>query len=483
MKRKPIIVSAFLALIAMIVMPFVINAEDSAQLELVNKNVKDLYSAGDEFTVDVNLSNAKTGAEQIGFAVVFDDQKLELEDADEENAKMVAWPGNTPGGLSGNVTVLDYRGAGKTLNDKTLTSLRFKVKTGATGSTEIKFNNVDLSNVYTTEAEKVSLTASTNSLTINFATPLQSISLDTAKENIGVDETTTINVNYNPSNTTDSKNVTWKSSNTSVATVDASGKVTGVSTGTTTITATSAVTGVSPATIDIHVVSELQSISLNKSSADITKGKDETLTVTYNPTNTTSNKAITWSSSNTNVATVDENGKVTAVNYGTATITATSAVTGIAPATCEVTVSNHLKSISLSESEFNLNRGNNKTLTVSYTAENANEDTTAFARYMSNAMFLIPTPQLLQKVITGLDDLYEHDIAELDMQGDLYEYMLGKLATAGQNGQFRTPKHIREMMVELLQPSPDDTICDPACELQVFWFLHLSTFGVIMKMT
>lgn len=93
----------------------------------------------------------------------------------------------------------------------------------------------------------------------------------------------------------------------------------------------------------------------------------------------------------------------------------------------------------------------------------ADESTTAFARYMSNAMFIIPTPQLLQKIITGLDDLYEHDIAELDMQGDLYEYMLGKLATAGQNGQFRTPKHIREMMVELLQPTPDDTICDPAC--------------------
>ena len=91
------------------------------------------------------------------------------------------------------------------------------------------------------------------------------------------------------------------------------------------------------------------------------------------------------------------------------------------------------------------------------------EERTAFARYMSDAMFLIPTPQVLQKIITGFDDLYEHDIAELDMQGDLYEYMLGKLATAGQNGQFRTPKHIREMMVELLEPTPDDLICDPAC--------------------
>lgn len=91
------------------------------------------------------------------------------------------------------------------------------------------------------------------------------------------------------------------------------------------------------------------------------------------------------------------------------------------------------------------------------------EKNTAFAQYMEDAMFLIPTPQVLQKIITGLDDLYEHDVAELDMQGDLYEYMLGKLSTAGQNGQFRTPKHIRKMMVELLQPTPDDLICDPAC--------------------
>lgn len=88
---------------------------------------------------------------------------------------------------------------------------------------------------------------------------------------------------------------------------------------------------------------------------------------------------------------------------------------------------------------------------------------TAFSRYMQDAMFLIPTPQVLQKIVTGLDELYEHEIKDLDMQGDLYEYMLGKLATSGQNGQFRTPKHIRDMMVRLLAPTPDDKICDPAC--------------------
>lgn len=86
--------------------------------------------------------------------------------------------------------------------------------------------------------------------------------------------------------------------------------------------------------------------------------------------------------------------------------------------------------------------------------------TSAFSRYMQDAIFLIPTPQVLQKIITGLDDLYEHDIKDQDMHSDLYEYMLSKLSTAGQNGQFRTPKHIRDMMVRLLAPTPDDKICD-----------------------
>ncbi len=87
-------------------------------------------------------------------------------------------------------------------------------------------------------------------------------------------------------------------------------------------------------------------------------------------------------------------------------------------------------------------------------------NTSAFSRYMQDAIFLVPTPQVLQKIITGLDDLYEQDIKDLDMQGDLYEYMLSKLSTAGQNGQFRTPKQIRDMMVRLLAPTPDDKICD-----------------------
>lgn len=93
------------------------------------------------------------------------------------------------------------------------------------------------------------------------------------------------------------------------------------------------------------------------------------------------------------------------------------------------------------------------------------EGNTAFSKYMQSAMFLFPeeNKQVLQKVVTGLDELYEHDLAGRDMQGDLYEYMLSKLSSAGVNGQFRTPKHIRDMMVRLVAPTPDDLVCDPAC--------------------
>ena len=88
-----------------------------------------------------------------------------------------------------------------------------------------------------------------------------------------------------------------------------------------------------------------------------------------------------------------------------------------------------------------------------------------YTKYMSDAIFKIPTPQLLSKIVDALDTLYV-DMAksiETDTKGDVYESLLAKLSTAGVNGQFRTPRHIIRMMVEMLDPKPDDTICDPAC--------------------
>lgn len=91
------------------------------------------------------------------------------------------------------------------------------------------------------------------------------------------------------------------------------------------------------------------------------------------------------------------------------------------------------------------------------------DKTSSFSRFLADATFKINEPLALQKVIAGLDDLFEHDIKGLDMQGDLYEHMLAKLNSAGRLGAFRTPKQIRDLMVNLMQPTPDMKICDPAC--------------------
>jgi type I restriction enzyme M protein len=84
---------------------------------------------------------------------------------------------------------------------------------------------------------------------------------------------------------------------------------------------------------------------------------------------------------------------------------------------------------------------------------------TTYAHHMKDARFTIPTPGLLAKVVDMLDHVPMED---RDTKGDLYEYMLGKIASAGQNGQFRTPRHIIQLMVELTAPNAKDVICDPA---------------------
>lgn len=84
---------------------------------------------------------------------------------------------------------------------------------------------------------------------------------------------------------------------------------------------------------------------------------------------------------------------------------------------------------------------------------------TAFSRYMKDTVFLIPTAKVLAKIVDGIDAM---DMNNKDIMGDVYEYLLGKIAAAGENGQFRTPRHIINMMVELMQPTLKDSILDPA---------------------
>jgi len=88
------------------------------------------------------------------------------------------------------------------------------------------------------------------------------------------------------------------------------------------------------------------------------------------------------------------------------------------------------------------------------------ERASTYTHHMKDALFMMPTPRVLANVVDQLDAI---DMADRDTKGDLYEYMLGKIATAGQNGQFRTPRHIIKLMVEMMAPTPKDIVCDPAC--------------------
>ena len=89
----------------------------------------------------------------------------------------------------------------------------------------------------------------------------------------------------------------------------------------------------------------------------------------------------------------------------------------------------------------------------------------AYAKYMGDAIFKIPTPLMLDKIVTAMDEIYvqAEQLHDADVRGDIYEYLLSKIATAGVNGQFRTPRHIIRMMVDMMAPRADDVICDPAC--------------------
>jgi len=93
------------------------------------------------------------------------------------------------------------------------------------------------------------------------------------------------------------------------------------------------------------------------------------------------------------------------------------------------------------------------------------DKSSSYSKYMDDAIFKIPTPLMLDKVVTALDGIYElmKNSDSVDVRGDVYEYLLNKIAQSGLNGQFRTPRHIIRMMVDMVEPKADDVICDPAC--------------------
>ena len=169
--------------------------------------------------------------------------------------------------------------------------------------------------------------------------PIESVSLDKTTLTLEEQEAETLVATINPSDTTDDTTLTWKSSNPEVATVDQEGKVTAIKEGSATITVTT-VNG-KEATCTVTVTKKpvpIESVSLNKTTLTLEEQQAETLVATINPSDTTDDTTLTWKSSNPEVATVDQEGKVTAIKEGSATITVTT-VNG-KEATCTVTVLN-----------------------------------------------------------------------------------------------------------------------------------------------
>lgn len=200
---------------------------------------------------------------------------------------------------------------------------------------------------------------------------LTGISLDkTALELSKGQSSEALKVIYNPADTTDDKTVTWSSADEKIATVK-NGVVTAKATGTTKITAT---VGTHKAECTVTVNAKLTGIKVTPEKVTVEKGQTANLNVAYLPADTTDDKTVTWKSENEKVATVDENGVVTAVGGGTTKIVATAKANDKITAVCEVKVPIHTESISLDKTEIkDILKGQTAKLTVSFVPENTDD--------------------------------------------------------------------------------------------------------------
>lgn len=198
--------------------------------------------------------------------------------------------------------------------------------------------------------------------------PVSSVSLNQSVAEMIIGESTQLQVSISPSNATD-KTVLWGSSKQSVATVSNSGLVSAIAEGNTTITATAGgISATCLVTVSKGVVA-VTSLSLNKTDLVLVKGQSETLAATVNPNDAT-DKTVIWNSSNTAVATVNSTGKVTAVSGGSASITAKA---GEKQATCAITVTVPVESVSLDRENITLEEENSTTLVATVKPNDATD--------------------------------------------------------------------------------------------------------------
>ena len=329
---------------------------------------------GDEVTVNVKLNtNSAQKLSVLQLSVHFDPEVFEA-----VGTPQMVMPKNGGTGLVGiskekstlNISyTVDVANPDAQIDyDGVVYTAKLKVKDNAkAGSTTLAFDTSDSEAMYYSDQTVADVTLTGKDLGV--VSPLKSISFngvaDEATINLGATET--LQVVYNPEDTTDDKTVTWNSTNTDAVTVD-NGVVTAVGEGSSTVTAT---VGEKVATINYTVRIPLESITINGDET-LSKNEEKTLTVTYNPTNTTDNKTVDWESSNPEIVSIDSTGKITGKKGGTAKITAT---VGNVKAEKEVKVVVPIESVSLSGDDSIL-KGETKRLTATINPEDTTDDKT-----------------------------------------------------------------------------------------------------------
>ncbi|MBR4461089.1 MAG: Ig-like domain-containing protein, partial [Erysipelotrichaceae bacterium] len=209
--------------------------------------------------------------------------------------------------------------------------------------------------------------------TVTVYQPVTSISLDQSTMTLSIDETKKITATVSPSGASN-KNINWTSSNTNVATVDTNGNVTGIAKGSATITATAADGSGVTATCGVTVVKPVTSITLSATSLTLNVGDTSTLAATVLPSDA-SNRSVTWTTSDSTVASVSSSGKVTAKKAGTATITVTAKDSSGVSATATVTVKQPVTYLTLNKNSLQLTINGSETLIATVSPDDATNKT------------------------------------------------------------------------------------------------------------
>lgn len=375
-KKMFALVTAFLMSITVITPNFAKAADKPViSVETVSDSGADVskLERGDKFTVNVKLNtNSVQKIAVIDLSLHFDPEIFEI--VDKPQTVMPANGGQIITGVNERNSTLNFAysvnvsdSSAQVEYDGVLYTATLKVKDNAkAGSTSLAFDtsNADPMNYSDNGAVDTTLTGKN----LSVVSPLKSISFNgkTNEATIDLGQTETLTVVYNPEDTTDDKTVTWNSTNPNAVTVD-NGVVKAVGEGSSTITAT---VGEKVATIDYSVRIPVESITINGDET-LKKNEVKTLTVTYNPTNTTE-RDVVWNSSNKEIVSVDSSGKITGKKGGIAKITAT---VGNVKAEKEVKVVVPIDSVSLSGDDSIL-KGESKRLTATINPEDTTDDKT-----------------------------------------------------------------------------------------------------------